>query len=160
VYFRANNYYENIERETYSFFNLFGDLGGVISILFIICNYIVRPTSDHKLDVMFANKLYTSTNSAGRSDLEKGAIRHRIRSVKCGLFFFLIRATIMPFVKCFKIKKCPCLNVGFETLMNDLEDSKFMVDKSLDLVRLIRKWRLTGLTAASSAAPSLLKLLG
>ena len=46
---------------------MFGDLGGVISILGIICNYMVRPTSDFKLDVMFANKLFTSTNSKGRS---------------------------------------------------------------------------------------------
>jgi hypothetical protein len=150
VYFRVNNYFENIERESYSLFNLFGDLGGVISILFIICDYIVRPTSDFKLNVMFANKLYTSTNSKGRPVSQQKEIRHRITALKCMFWHFILRSIYRPFVKCFKIKDCPISNTSFETLYTDVVDSTFMIEKSLDLVRLIRKWRLTGLTAASS----------
>lgn len=41
VYFRTNNESHKVEREGYSLFDLFGDLGGVIEILGIIIGLFV-----------------------------------------------------------------------------------------------------------------------
>ena len=45
-------------RETYSLFNLFGDLGGLFEFFLIIGGFIVQYFSNMKLNSLLANRLY------------------------------------------------------------------------------------------------------
>ena len=45
-------------RETYSLFNLFGDLGGLFEFFLIIGGFIVQNFSNMKLNSLLANRLY------------------------------------------------------------------------------------------------------
>ena len=61
AYFKANNYVTKLERTSYSLFELFSDMGGISSALFLIINTFVQAFAKNNINSMIAEKLFTTT---------------------------------------------------------------------------------------------------
>jgi len=55
----ANNERTYIKRKTYTLFDLFGDVGGVLATLIIVISWIMRSFASFNLNVFMSNRLYT-----------------------------------------------------------------------------------------------------
>ena len=137
-------------------------MGGIISILYIIFGFFCTPIANFNLATLFANQLYTTTRSEGRKlpndvkevrlrigdaeQFSRGTSSERINCFGCKV---LLNHIVSPFIQRFKIKSCPCRYSRINALLLDVADYNNMMERTLDLVRLTRKWRLTGIAAAA-----------
>ena len=55
---QLNPEYVNTERESYDFFNLIGDIGGILEMLTVIWGCFVYPFTDMRIMALVTNRLY------------------------------------------------------------------------------------------------------
>jgi hypothetical protein len=86
VYFRSNNESQKVEREGYSLFDLFGDLGGVIEILSLLIGVFVDRFASFNMISILAKTLFTSNRRSNENIVDDRAekdIYKKLKPIKC-----------------------------------------------------------------------------
>ena len=63
---------KNYSRETYSFLDWLGDLGGLIDILLILAKYIVAPFASYRLQAALLSSLFRFAESKPKKSMNSG----------------------------------------------------------------------------------------
>ena len=137
IHFYVNPNVKTIERQTYDFLSLLGDIGGLIEILFYSLRLFLLPFSAIQMRALLTNRLYHIAQ--GTHETHKGLMDNVPNSN--------LQISIPPYLDLAYLRykfACCMASERFRKFKKVLHHAHISTSMDLDVVRLVRRLRMHG----------------